>query len=127
MTQRMFDTSRSEFSKMDRLLCLFHAPNALLHLTRYGAIDDAARDDAFRTAIIDIAAVATREAECVFDLSAENRILTTDTFADLLKRTGTQEDYKHARLIAYSEKAVALDGKVAPKLVQRLNIDFLVI
>ena len=41
-------------------------PTALLHLTRYGAIDAAARDDAFRTAIIDIAAVATREAECVF-------------------------------------------------------------
>mgnify|MGYP001177066598 CR=1 FL=1 len=102
-------------------------PTALLHLTRYGAIDAAARDDAFRTAIIDIAAVATRESECVFDLSAENRILTTDTFVDLLKRTGTQEHYKHARSIAYSEKAVALDGKVAPKLVQRLKTDFLVI
>ena len=102
-------------------------PTALLHLTRYGAIDAAARDDAFRTAIIDIAAVATREAECVFDLSAKNRILATDTFVDLLKKTGTQEQYEHARSIAYSEKAVDLDGKIAPKLVQRLKTDFLVI
>ncbi len=102
-------------------------PTALLHLTRYGAIDSAARDEAFRTAIIDIAAIATREAKCVFDLSAKNRILTTDTFLDLLKRTGTQEHYEHARSIAYSEKAVTLDGKIAPKLVQRLKTDFLVI
>ena len=78
-------------------------------------------------AIIDIAAVATREAECVFDLSAENRILTPETFADFLKRTETQEPYDRARTIAYSEKAVALDGKMAPELFQRLKTDFLVI
>ena len=102
-------------------------PTALLHLTQYGAVDAAARNEAFRTAIIDITAVATREVECVFDLSAENRIFTPETFADLLERTGTQEHYKHARSIAYSEKAVALYGKVAPKLVQRLKTDFLVI
>ena len=102
-------------------------PTALLHLTQYGAVDAAARNDAFRTAIIDITAVATREVECVFDLSAENRIFTPETFADLLERTGTQEPYKHARSIAYSQKAVDLDSKIAPELIQRLKTDFLVI
>ena len=102
-------------------------PTALLHLTQYGAVDAAARNDAFRTAIIDITAVATREVECVFDLSAENRIFTPETFADLLERTGTQEPYKHARSIAYSQKAVDLDGKIAPELLQQLKTDFLVI
>ena len=102
-------------------------PTALLHLTQYGAVDAAARNDAFRTAIIDITAVATREVECVFDLSAENRIFTPETFADLLERTGTQEPYKHARSIAYSQKAVDLNGKIAPELLQRLKTDFLVI
>ena len=102
-------------------------PTALLHLTQYGAVDAAARNDAFRTAIIDITAVATREVECVFDLSAENRIFTPETFADLLERTGTQEPYKHARSIAYSQKAVDLDGKIAPELLQRLKTDFLMI
>ncbi len=102
-------------------------PTALLHLTRYGAVDDAARNDAFRTAIMDIAAAAIRETESVYDLGTENRILTPESFADLLERTGTQKHYERARSIARSEKAGALDGIAAPGIVQRLKTDFLVI
>lgn len=118
---------QADGAKSDAVVRHPRFPTALLHLTRYGALDSTARNDAFRTAILDISAIATRNAEKIYDLGAENRIFGPEAFADLLERTGTREQYEQARSYACSEKAAALQGIVAPELVQRLKDDFLMI
>lgn len=81
--------------------------SALYHLTRYGAVPRDAHDRVFRNAILDITARAIREPKIIFDLSAENRILTPEIFADLLAATETTEAYDQARDIARTKKLSA--------------------
>ena len=58
-----------------------------------------------------------------FDLSAENRNHCRNV-RGFVKRTGTQEPYKHARSIVYS-KSRGPPMQIAPELLQRLKTDFL--
>ena len=82
--------------------------SALYHLTRYGAVPRAAHDSVFRSAILDITAHALREPRVVYDLSAENKILTPEIFADLLAATATTEAYDQARDITRTIKLQAV-------------------
>jgi hypothetical protein len=82
--------------------------SALYHLTRYGAIPRAAHDSVFRCALLDITARALREPQVIYDLSAENKILTPEIFADLLATTATTETYDQARKFARTKKLQAV-------------------
>ena len=82
--------------------------SALYHLTRYGAVPRAAHDNVFHNAILDITARAIREPRVVYDLSAENKILTPEIFADLLAATATTEAYDQARDITQTIKLQAV-------------------
>jgi hypothetical protein len=82
--------------------------SALYHLTRYGAVPRAAHDSLFRSAILDITVRALRKPLVVFDLAAENKILTPEIFADLLAATEMTEAYDQARDIARTKKLQAV-------------------
>jgi len=81
---------------------------ALYHLTRYGAVPRAAHDNVFRNAILEITARAIRQPRVVYDLSAENKILTPEIFAYLLAATATTEAYDQARDITRTIKLQAV-------------------
>jgi hypothetical protein len=82
--------------------------SALYHLTRYGAVPRAAHDSVFRSAILDITVRALRKPLVVYDLSVENKILTPETFADLLAATETTEAYDQARNFSRTKKLQAV-------------------
>jgi len=102
-------------------------PAALHHLTRYGALRWDAGKGVFKAAISDIATTAMLTPTTIYDIGAENRIFSRDTFADLLEEIGTCEIYDAARTYARKEKVKNLGGYIPEDVLRRLEEDIFTI
>tara|TARA_B100000676_G_C18019651_1_gene811816 strand:- start:10 stop:1470 length:1461 start_codon:yes stop_codon:yes gene_type:complete len=101
---------------------VFHPklPGALYHLARYDAVPQETIEYVYRKAIRQLLDRAASDANAVYDVGAQNKIFSNESFGDLLATTGMFETYHETRERIRDAKLAAIRASTK-KLVRELR------